>query len=776
MGVKRYGPVNDAGTVIKEKEGEPRIELSALGSTAYTGVLERGGVGVLISTSSKRDLIAKTGGFIPDSLVPDAAQDFWQHGEGAGVLFLYRVTDGNEVVATTTLYDRKLPRNPVVRVDAENGGKWAGKRDTVVADLDAVPTDITGETTVKLPDLYVVKANKWKGGTITFTETGDSYEIVSNTEGDGVTGAVVTVTADAKMLTDFGAGTDVEITLKHTQVDVWGRTKNVSVKVKDGQLSPSTTWGLEVYLDDDLVKVYPDLSSDPLSADYFVDIINNDSSNYYIEVTDLWTGAITAAVRPANQYGVIPAAGIAEKVLTLADPIVDMSGANLSTITGYTYGANVVRDTLTLTRGAVDWAVTSAKFPHVAFPDAVDATPYVADNPYSFGFTVGGGTPANGDVIIVHVEPLVQDEAIGGTVYPDVDNAPNSGFAITDNDETSVTISSGDMTTVGVAGENYRVEYKQQLEFGFDGNVSSGLVSTDFDPAFDVNTSPFNDTAKQGYGLIKHGCPGVEKLTGVTASTVHKAGAAYAQAKNHQYRYEITETITDEFVAKSYVQDTLGRNDYVKVTFPSYCDVADPILRGRLKEVPTMGMIHGREAREARNYLGYHKVAAGEDVTFPKIRDLPTGDRVLNGEILNPAGIQRIVIAKGNYIHWGARAPFLDPSFTFVQHRETLSQWEQTLQDAFDWIIFAINDKLERPRAISALKSFFKPEYVKRALDNDFDFTVACVIKVDEEINTPAIKAAGKMQAEVTVRIVDTVEQFVITIGRAGIFETTAPA
>lgn len=173
MSVKRFGPTNDAGTVLKEKEGEPRIELSALGSTAYTGLFERGRPGTLITTTGKRDLVAKTGGFIPDSLVPDAAADFWLHSQGAGKLFMFRVTDGNEVKATMTFYDRpdgtvRTVRNAVVRVDADNGGAWGGKRDCQVQDLDAVPGDILTETTVKLPDAYVVPANKWAGGTIQF--------------------------------------------------------------------------------------------------------------------------------------------------------------------------------------------------------------------------------------------------------------------------------------------------------------------------------------------------------------------------------------------------------------------------------------------------------------------------------------------------------------------------------------------------------------------------------------------------------------------------------
>ena len=131
MGQRRYGPTLDAGVVIVEKPAEKTITPAALGSTAYTGMLERGAVAELIVATSKRDLLAKTGGYIPDSLVPDAAVDFWDHGNGAGILFMYRVTDGNEIAASLTAYDRKATRNQVVKFEATHpratnggGGGW----------------------------------------------------------------------------------------------------------------------------------------------------------------------------------------------------------------------------------------------------------------------------------------------------------------------------------------------------------------------------------------------------------------------------------------------------------------------------------------------------------------------------------------------------------------------------------------------------------------------------------------------------------------------------
>jgi len=140
MATRRFGPTLDAGTVIIEKEADKQIQPALLGSTAYTGVLERGPVGEVITATSKKDLLLKTGSLIPDSLLPDCCQDFWDHSEGAGILFLYRVTDGTEVKATLDLYDRKNPRNKVVTVDAKNSQEARNKTEEMCKRLLANPT------------------------------------------------------------------------------------------------------------------------------------------------------------------------------------------------------------------------------------------------------------------------------------------------------------------------------------------------------------------------------------------------------------------------------------------------------------------------------------------------------------------------------------------------------------------------------------------------------------------------------------------------------------
>lgn len=789
MGQKRYGPTLDAGVVIIEKEAEKTIQASQLGSTAYVGPLERGPVNELITVTGKRDFLRKCGSYIPEALLPDSVIDFWDHGDGAGIMFLYRCTDGNEQAASLTLYDRKDPRNAVVKCEATppyavngGGGGWGGRRDKYVADLTAVPGDITGETTFQLPiAFHPVYKDQFKGGKVKFTETGKTYDVIGNDASDGIAKTTVTVAADSKLLTDFGAGTDAEILLWIESLDGYGQEKHLAIKVKDGAIAPSSTWGVEIYLNGELVFEEADLSSDPNSSDYFVDKLNDNGSNHYMKFTDLWSGSITADVRPANHFGTVAAGTeVTAKQFKLdtAIAIVDASLAGSNTIADFTFGADVIPDVYELTYvSASTWWTVESKTKQIThtFPTASGGVPYVADNPQSIGFTITESTPSDGEKFTVTVLPLIEDEAIDGKLYmPEESAAPGEGFSITDNDEKTVTITTGDFTLGGTLAGNvkYRLEYAQQLSGGYDGIADIDL--NDFLPAFDPGTSEFNQLHGQGYGLVKFATPGVtELLPSGDAVTVQKAGRAYAEAKNHQFRVEVPKNITDDAEAKTWLLDTFGRNDYEKICFPSFASCSDPVKSGLLKDVPLTGQIHGREALVARNYDGYHKVAAGIDVTLPRIRKLPTGTRVLNGELLNPVGFQTIRKKGGNYVLWGARLPATDPAFKFCQHRELLSHYEHILSESFDWIVFAINDRQEWPGLIASFKSFFIPEWRKRAIRGD-SFDEAARIKVDGENNTNLTMAAGDMNAEITLRLADTVERFIITIGKAGIFEDLA--
>lgn len=321
----------------------------------------------------------------------------------------------------------------------------------------------------------------------------------------------------------------------------------------------------------------------------------------------------------------------------------------------------------------------------------------------------------------------------------------------------------GDTTASGARGDRLRVEAAMELIDGYDG---ADPIDADYLAAFNTVTSVINRLAGKNVGLAKIACPGV------TATAVQRGGLAYAEAKNYQFRVEIPSNITTEASAVAYINDTIGRNDYGVVAWPSYGYVVNPLGEGLVLRTLT-GAIHGREAGMARDAQGYHKAAAGESVTIPHlIKDILDG-APLDEEVLNPAGIAPIKKVKGNYIIWGSRTIALDPAWKWKHQREYLSHIEHVLQENFDWLIFAINDPSTQTQVMATLQAFFIPEWQKRALQGG-TLTEAAAIKIDGENNTALTRANGDLNAEIILRLADTVERFIITVGKKGIFDAAA--
>jgi hypothetical protein len=771
--VKRFGPTRGAGTVIEEQEGDKTISPGALGWAGYAGILERGRVRELMLISSKTDLFARTGGIISDSFLPDAAQDYFSLANGAGGLALVRVTDGNEVQASATLYARNADvLTPMGTLKADNGGRWGGKAAKVVATLDNI-ADLD-ETTLQLPG--VIDSNYptdyFKGGYIELPEVSNTrYPIVGST----ATG-LISVASDQTMESDYeavsGASLRFYITLENAG-------KAVSFRISDGEESPDSEFAIEVLLDGASARKWGNLHTDPDNARYWVNIINNDSSNFYVKAEDLWTGAHVAAVRPANVYGRI--ASVLATILTAKIHDFQIASA-LGTPTfalGTTTDAHQAQTiTITMSSATVGTAVSDrfgalgtvtlgTLFNTTTGAGGATANKWVPP----FTVTAGGGALAAADVLTVHYKPFTKDALIGGSLYPDKVNAKLESYRITANDHKTITVAAGsDLTVSGTANDKFMVSVAMQLSGGVDGNAD--VLDADYvNQAWDVDSSPFNDIKGQGLGLVKFATPGV------TSTAVQKAGVAYVEAKNHQYRYEAGANVTTEQAVLQLVNDTLGRSDYAVIAWPSYGYVPDPdpafAREGRLKLIPLTGQVHGREARIAVDFTGYHKAEAGVDATLPRVLKIPTLDRRLNDELLNPAGIAVIRKKSGNFVIWGDRTVHRDSTWRFKHQREQMSYYEQVLEESFDFIIFDINDQQSDKKAETALITFFQPEFVKRALRGK-TFKEAAIIKVDEEINTDATRGDADKYAQVSLRLADTVERFIIKIGKQGIFEAVA--
>lgn len=775
VAIKRYGPVLGAGTTITEKLAEVTITPSPLGVIAWTGIMEKGVTDELIVATSKSDMQRKIGGRIPESYLPICGEDFWDSSKGAGRMLLVRVTDGtgrkSALTPLTREYSGVVPgpgqwRN-VCDVDAKSVGRWAGGENRRIGEITGAG-DLT-ETTIDTG--LTLKEDEFAGGVLTMAAiAGESFEIIGNT-----TAGVVTVSSDAQLLTKFGAAVDNEFTLYKDDYDTLGNLKKVAVLWKDGARDPVNEFGLEVYLNDVKVLNWDDLSMDPDSDVYYETVVNDDSRNEEIRITDLFTGTIAPFARPANQAGVIGAAALSALTLTLEwfQATYDSGNTGDGTVSGITVKASTQPDFVTLECtdativGSEVWSVTSTEQDR-AFADATTGVAYVGPNDYFIDFTVNAGAAnwAVGDKIYIMVNTVRPEEVIGGRLFYDTDTSPLDSLEIVDATVSSVTVRAGnDLTTLTSVGQSYRLQYKQGLKKGYDGH--SGVVDNDYIQVFDPDSSLFNQHRNKQLGLIKFAIPGV------SSTTVQKACRSYAEANNSPYREEMPSTTLTENEAVTWSDDTMGRNDFAQAILPSWYYIQDPDRSGNIL-IPVVGAVQGIEALMAYSWGGYHKAAAGTKAVLEKCVKLPTGEKVLDDEITNPKGIQVILKKEGNWVIWGDRCPATSTGLKFKHKREQMSHYERVLFENFDWIIFAINDEEIQPIALAALQAYFLPEWrPKRALRGN-TFPEAVSIKVDNEINTDVTRAEGDLNAEIKLRLADTTERFNIIMSPAGIFEKLA--
>jgi len=803
MSQRRFGPTLGAGTVIEETDGQKNIDPAPLGVTVYATPLDRGPTNKLIRTSSLRSLMSKTGNLISGFDGPDCARDFWTESQGAGELNLLRIAAATIRAATFDVYSREMSdtvqsltggrSRPIMRITAGNGGRWAGRRRVIwrrMANTGAVAANALTTALTMLLD-------EWAGGYIQLDGVPTKqYAITGNS-----TVGVVAVSADDNMSADLSGGSDptnLGYTLVLTNfIDNNNTERCMQVVYDDGEQNPSSEFSMAYYIDGQKMNRWPDLSMDPTSPRYFVRIINDDQSNDDIVVSDLLSPSnpTPSDRRPANEQSLISA--VTSTTLTS----VCIQPRNLSVSPqpnpAYTLGTtttkhiykDVLRFEIAVSAGNATITMKSKRLAGGAVVH--DALTHVNTTAQAFAFTapyspllppititVGSVVFKDGDVIEVDYTPFEPNSLVGGTLCADLVNKPRARFNIVSNTQNTITVQSGDLITDGggTAGDRFMVFYRQRMggsdntdatpTNGYDG--LSGLSDTDYTAvALNSQLTPARELLSENKGLIKLATPDR------TSTSIQKAGFALAEAFNWQYRPEIPVDVVDEAGAISYINDTLGRSDMGKVSFPSYVDVSDPEKPGQLKRTPATGMIHGKEALVAKNYGGYHKPAAGTDVILGRVVRLPF-TTVLNEEMTNPQGINLIKKNKGNYVLWGDRSISVDPSWKFVHKREMMSHYENWLRTSFDWITFALNDPDNYALLKSSITGMFLPEYQpKRALKGK-TFDDACSIKIDSENNTDATQADGDAYADISLKLADTIERFIIRIGNAGIFESTS--
>lgn len=779
MAVKRFGPVLGAGVQVEEKEGDQQINPAPLGVSVMIGDFERGTPGEPAFLSGVLDLKRRNGGRIPSSDAPTAALDFFKLGRGAGELITYRVTGGDEEPAEITLYTRQGTAAPPAsgrkvlgKLYARNGGKWGGQRKAHLDDITGVG-DLTA-TTIDTGDAMV--ENEWAGGTLELKKVSTkTYRITGNTSA-----GVVSVAADQDLAADWtaGAGTPANrYLLSRENANHLGKDKHLAVIIGVGEEKPASEFSLKVYVDGASVgKGYNNLSTDPTKANYWEKVINDDPSNREIEAEDLYTGDKTlAAVRPANFYG--QSDTLTALTLTLPEPDVTVdspTSANPTVV--FAKGASVRSQILTGTvenSGAdIKWTTTLGPLEKLQAAFTGVATVLGAEIG-TVTVTNGGTVLADGDTIVIEILALVPNEAKGGTVWPSIVAKPKLSFYIDSNTRDTVSVRTGlDLTDGGTisAGAVFQLAFQQEFELG---NDSAPLTDADFLPALDPNLSTLRRVFGRNKGLVKVTCPGV------TSTVVQRAGVEFSASMNWEYKVQIPAIYTAEADAVDYINNTIGRSDYASTHFPSFGSVLDLDATPGAQDVPLkeqtlVGMILGREALVARQYDGYHKAPAGIDVTLPDVLELPTGNPeeqiALNEEMLNPQGLNVVKFRQGTCILWGDRTLSPTSEWKWYHQRSMMSHYENLIRENFDWIVFAINNPTAWQRVATTLRAFFLPEWTKGALRGK-TFQEAFQLKIDEENNTDLTLSAGDLNAELILKLADTVERFRIVVGKAGIFD-----
>lgn len=871
---RSFGVTNAAGVRIVEKQASASIEAAQLGTTAYTGVLQKGPIGKVFRTKTRKEFEFRAGGRITGSFLPDAALARISNGNGAGDLWLQRITDGTEKKSSLVLTNRRGTRSAVLNIFAGNGGRWAGKKQTLIDEYDTITANTMQLTTVPSS----LKEDELAGAFVSFHAIpGKSYKVIGNDEL-----GMLYFDVDVDLVTDIGASTDKLIAVK-LENDGYA----IAVRVEPGTLNPSTEVNMIVsFLEGNILteqKRYNNLSMDSTAGNYLEKVINDDpDKDFLITVEDLNLGSITADIRPANYAGQIVSLTATVLTAKVWDEVVNSVAGATGTLSSFVTGADIIPDKVTLTcttqgsratvglsfgavpddgdaividgvtytfktavvdadtqiliggtieatvdnavafltskalttfpeksgTSAIDiyantagvlgnsittvstggankptfggavlaggvnqtWSVASEKMPFLTMPTATSGVAYTAVNDYSFGFTFVDTTKDStkefdvGDTVDIYARPFEPEALVGGYVRPK-ESEPREKFEIISNDADSITVRAGsDMTAISAADESFNVSYNQQMSGGYDG--VTGITDVTYTTAYDTGTSPLRALRGKNLGLIKLATPGVN------AVAVQKAGAAFAESQNWQYRLEVPANIITEVAADAYLDGQVGRNDFTVVSFPSYGYISNPAGSGK-KLIPMTGSIQGVEAKIAKDYDGYHKAGAGTTAILPDIIELPggLGDEVsIDEEFLNPLGINVVKKSSGNFILWGDRMFGLDTSFKFKHQREYVSHVENTFLENFDFIIFALNNAETQNQLISTFIQFFTPEFAKGAIVGD-SLQDAVIIKIDEENNTPATRANGDLNAEIGMRVVDTVERFIITVSKLGITE-----
>lgn len=706
--VIRWGAVNRPGVGVEENLGTPAVVGARLGIAAFTGLTQRGPVGEVMRCRSLAEYKAKAGG----DLFNDFANAFDGYVPDAVEGYFRGSRGAGEVL--------------VVRLEGDDAVKAS-----VTFPSRLVPGSGGGDSLT----LRAKNPGRWGGrhtaqtltsnisavGSTTITRSSGTWvvnelagaSLINATTGvthiiQSNTATVATVEQDADMASTDGAATTdtVTINLAHD-------AHHLAFRLDEGKINKTDEFSLDVFVDGERVLSYPRLSMDPTSAYYVVNVLADDPRNYYCEAVDEWLAdskSYVSGATPVNARGTSTA--LAATLLTdsgAAFPTTAVEGYDLGTARGFI----VDPDDRTVRIPIISNTATA-----ITVPDSYDLTALIGSSPQGY-------------------EIVCDFRADGGI-----------------NDHSGV--GSGD--------------YIQQLTSG---------------------TSALDRTADLGLGLVKVGVPGLSGFSAANRKSINAAGLVYAAARSWQWQIETPNYIAsdgnqnaaDLLEVRDLLFETSSNNlglDTIwgKVFVISWQRVRYVEHGNQLIAVPTMGDRLGIEAYQASQTGGYVDPGAGiEPGALPRAAeidfDFVLADIKAEMEKHSQSGMNFISREEGRYYPWGARLPQRTlPQFTFSTHREQMSHYALTLVEsaALRRAVLRPQTTALRAQVAGQLRSFFRAEYDAGRLGRPGQsFADACSIRVDNEINTAAVQAAGNLVAEVSLSLPELAERVIISLSKAGV-------
>lgn len=316
----------------------------------------------------------------------------------------------------------------------------------------------------------------------------------------------------------------------------------------------------------------------------------------------------------------------------------------------------------------------------------------------------------------------------------------------------------------GTDGSLVVLDYAQESGGGKDGLAD--LADADFLGAMDV-TGSVAEILPENTGLIQVLVPGR------TSDAVVQAARDLAAQINGVYIPDMPTGITTEEAAIGWVQNNLGRSDFVAPVWPSwyYGDRTETQESDVL--MPVCGSVAGLQSRSwATDGMG--KAPAGTSLELIGVKrwlkDDPKSEP--DAEQINLSGIRTLCKRGGaRPVIWGDRIP--GETEIWFHKRAVMSQIGRELlyPGNFDQFIFMINDMKMWGALKSVVSELLRPRWRAGWMSLDLPFEQAVQVKIDAETTPSDVQRAGRVVCAVGLVLPDTVEQVIFRLSQAGMTE-----